>query len=192
MERFESLVEDAICGNREAYGALYDLLFDEIYKYISWSVDRPQDAEDLTEEVFLRALRAIGHLEEGATISKAWFYRIARNMVIDHHRRRGRRREIGLDSVAESENPPGAHDQGLEQGWEREETRQMVRQAMEQLNEEQRQVIVLKYFSGFSNAEVGQVLGKREGAVNAMQYRALRRMERVLRRQGWESAEGYE
>ncbi len=180
MEQLQALIEEAIGGSREAYAAIYDALFDEIYRYLYWSVSRQEDAEDLAAEVFLRGFRAIGNLRKDAVHSKAWFYRIARNLVIDHHRRHGSRKEAPLEEA-------WGLDCGsdLEKLQEERYERTLVREALCELTEEQRQVLILKYFSGFTNDEVGKVLGKRPGAINALQYRGLRHMEKILKRRGW-------
>ncbi len=180
MKQLQALIEEAIDGSREAYAAIYNLLFDEIYRYLYWSVAKPEDAEDLTAEVFLRGFKAIAGLKKDAAHSKAWFYRIARNLLIDHHRRYGRRKESPLEEA-------WSLDCGtdLEQMQEARFENALIREALQELTEEQRQVLILKYFSGFSNEEVAGVMGKRAGAVNALQYRGLKRMEKLLRKRGW-------
>ncbi len=175
------MFEEAIEGSREAYAALYDLLFDEIYRYMYWSVAKPEDAEDLTAEVFLRGFRAVGGLKKDAVHSKAWFYRIARNLVIDHHRRYGRRKESPLEEAWYLDCGTD-----LEQLQESMYENGLIREALREVTEEQRQVLILKYFSGFSNEEVGRILGKRAGAINALQYRGLKRMEKILLKRGWQ------
>lgn len=180
MEQLQALVEKAIDGSCEAYAAIYDILFDEIYRYLFWSVSAREDAEDLTAEVFLRGFKAIVGLKKDAEHSKAWFYRIARNLVIDHHRRNTRRRESPMEEA-------GALECGtdLEQQQEQRDENELIRKSLQELTEEQREVLILKYFSGFTNEEAGAILGKRAGAINALQYRGLKSMEKILRKRGW-------
>ncbi len=180
MEELDGLLGRAAKGDREAYGLVYDLLFDDLFRYISWNVASTQDAQDLTAEVFLRALRALDRFEAARSTARAWLFTIARNIVIDYHRRRARRPEQPLDSGSEP-----AAEQHLESTMESQAASDAVSAAMRKLNEEQRQVVTLKFFSGMSNAEVAAVMGKKEGAINAMQYRALNRMGKILERQGW-------
>jgi len=181
LEQLQALIEEAIAGSREAYAAIYDILFAEIYRYMYWNVSKREDAEDLTAEVFLRGFKAIAGLKKDAVHSKAWFYRIARNLVIDHRRRYGRRRESTLEEAWDLDCGTD-----LERLQEKQYESGLIREALRELTEEQRQVLILKYFSGFTNEEVGGVLGKQAGAINALQYRGLKRMEKILRKRGWQ------
>ncbi len=180
MEELDGLLDRAAKGETEAYGLVYDLLFNDLFKYISWNVASTQDAQDLTAEVFLRALKALDRFEAARSTARAWLFTIARNLIIDHHRRRARHPEQPL----ETENEPLSEER-LEMAMESHAVSEAVRAALEELNEEQRQVLTLKFFSGMSNAEVAAVMGKKEGAINAMQYRALNRMGKVLEKRGW-------
>lgn len=180
MEELDGLLGQAAKGDTEAYGLVYDLLFDDLFRYISWNVASTQDAQDLTAEVFLRALKALDRFETARSTARAWLFTIARNLVIDHHRRRARRPESPLET--ESEPVSNEH---LAMAVESQAASEAVRAAMEELNEEQRQVLTLKFFSGMSNAEVAEVMRKKEGAINAMQYRALHRMGKILSGRGW-------
>ncbi len=185
MEELDRLLGQAAKGDTEAYGLVYDLLFDDLFKYINWNVASTQDAQDLTAEVFLRALKALDRFEAARSTARSWLFTIARNLVIDHHRRRARRPESPLE--IESEPVSNEH---LERAVETEAASEAVRAALGELNEEQRQVLTMKFFSNMSNAEVAAVMGKREGAINAMQYRALHRMGKILEKRGWNPEAG--
>ncbi len=185
MEELDGLLGRAAKGDRSAYGLVYDLLFDDLFKYISWNVSNAEDAQDLTAEVFLRALKSLERFDEARSTARSWLFTIARNLVIDHHRRRGRRPEMPLENESEP-----ASEEHLEMAVETEAASEAVRQALAELNEEQRQVVTLKFFSSLSNAEVAAVMGKREGAINAMQYRALNKMGKILEKRGWNPKAG--
>ncbi len=185
MEELDSLLGQAAKGDRSAYGLVYDLLFDDLFKYMYWNVASKEDAQDLTAEVFLRALKAIDRFEAARSTARAWLFTIARNLVIDHHRRKGRRPEAPLETGADL-----ASDERLEDAVEGAAASEAVRSCLQELNEEQRQVLTMKFFSHMSNAEVAAVMGKREGAINAMQYRALQAMGKILEQRGWSPKAG--
>lgn len=178
MESLEELARRAAEGDREAFGNIYQALLDGVFGYFFWNLPSREEAEDLTEEVFLRCLVHIRDYDPRKGPFRAWIFRIARNLLVDHLRRASvRKGSVG----AVREETEVSHDDRLEE----EERRRMVREALEELPETQRQVVIMKYFAGMNNAEVARALGRSEGAVNALQHRALRRLGGILERQGW-------
>lgn len=174
MELDPETIRKASEGDREAFASIYHRYFDDVYKFIYWNTGSREEAEDLTEEVFYRVLKYIDRYEEKKASFKSWIFRIARNLVIDHFRSSSRRTRAELDERAEE----GAGD--FQEGLEAAEERREVRRALRILTEEQRQVVVMKYFLEMDNAEIAEVLGKREGAVNALHHRAIRRLQDFL------------
>lgn len=158
----------------ETLAEIYDEYSVKIYNYIYHRTgDRPL-AEDLTADVFLRALEAIQSDKGWTTSLQGWLYRIAHNLVVDHYRRQSKR-----------EGPPlneriAATDDRSVQIAERILAGRKVRSALQYLTEEQQQVIVLKFAEDLSNREVAEILGKTEGAVKALQHRGLAALRRVL------------
>lgn len=153
-----------------------------MYKYAYWNTGSREEAEDLCEETFYRVLKHIGRYDESKSSFRSWVMRIAHNLVVDRYRHRARRPEAELD---EGLAAPG----DVTSGMEAKELRAVIEEAMLGLTLEQRQVLQMKYFLEMSNAEVAKALGKREGAVNALQHRALRKMGGLLEGLGLERPE---
>lgn len=174
-----SLIPACQQGEAGAVARLYDLYADRIYHYVLARTGDPAAAEDLTGEVFLRVVKHVQRFRldtsRPASSLSAWLYRIAANLVADHHRSAGRRTTVDID---EAMLPVQASDPCDE--IERREALQMLSGALEQLTEEQRLVVISKFGEGLSNAQTAAWLGKTEGAVEALQHRALRTLGRVL------------
>ncbi len=168
------LVCRAIQHDREAFGRLYDLYADRIYKYIYYRIGNATEAEDLTEEVFVKSWEAIGRFTWQERSLAAWLFRIAHNLVVDHFR--GRRETIPLEewSPGQGEAPDP------ETAIERREILRALREAIGRLTEEQRQVILLRFIEGYSSQEVARIMGKSDEATRALQYRALASLQRLL------------
>jgi len=169
------LVERAQKGDREALEELYLMHFDRIYSYLQMSVGNRHDAEDLTNQTFVKMLESIERFEWRKVPISAWLFRIAHNLAMDHFRA-GRRWQ------PESEPPedasalePSAEDAALH-GLGRDRMLRLI----DGLSGDQRQVLTLKYAFDFSNAEVAAILGKTEGAVKALQHRAFATLQRSL------------
>jgi RNA polymerase sigma-70 factor (ECF subfamily) len=150
----------------EAFGILYDRYVDRIYRYVRYRMADPSEAEDLTSEIFFRALRAIGRYAPSAPFY-AWIYRIARNAVIDHHR--ARREEVSLPDAAGARTGPDPERMAIAG-----ERRERLARALAHLADEQQEIIVLRFVEGLSAEECGEVIGKRPAAVRDLQFRALR------------------
>jgi RNA polymerase sigma-70 factor (ECF subfamily) len=134
-----------------------------------------QQAEDIASEVMLKVLEALPSYRFRGIPFSAWVFRIARNCLIDHHRRRKRRAEVGLDAAAAA--PDKHNPQALaEVAFSRDE----LRRALLYLTEEQRQVIILKFIHGLDNKSVAKILGRSEGAIKSLQHRALQALRRHL------------
>ncbi len=167
-------------GDARAIEALYDLYADRIYRYILARIGDASAAEDLTAEVFLRVIQHIRKFKldtarPAASVS-AWLYRIAANLVADHHRAWGRRRTVNIEEDATLVSKA----LGPAQLAERRDTLAQLSAALEKLTEDQRLVVLCKFGEGMSNAEAAAWLGKTEGAVEALQHRALRTLSRLL------------
>jgi RNA polymerase sigma-70 factor (ECF subfamily) len=160
--------------DRTAVSALYRRYVQAIYRYVYYRVGEERTAEDLTAEVFLRAIEGLPNYEPRGAPFAAWLYRIARARTADHFRRQRRTAASGLD-----EDWPSGEDSLFSQV-EQLSHHQELREALAQLTPDQQQVIVLKFAGGFSNTEVASMLGKTEGAVKSLQHRALNALERLM------------
>ena len=166
------LVARAQSGDRSALEALYVRHVDRVYAYLAATVGNRHDAEDLTVQTFLRMIEAIHRFEQRATPFEAWLFRIARNLAVDHFRR-SRRVEPTETPPPDAPPQPSAEEQALSKLDHR-----GLLAHVRRLPEPQRQVLGLKFLLSLSNAEAAVVLEKTEGAVKALQHRALESLHR--------------
>ena len=171
IERF---VEAAQQGDPEAFGALFDHFYAPVYRYVAARVGRPSDAEDLTQLVFVKALEALPRYEARGVPFGGWLFRLARNVVIDHIRTR--REHTTLDVVAER---AGTDDGPDELALMRQEM-DSVAMALRRLTPEQREAIELRFFAGLSAKEAAEAMGRQEGTVRGLQFRAIAALRRDL------------
>jgi RNA polymerase sigma-70 factor (ECF subfamily) len=171
----EALVVRAIRRDSAAFGMLYELHLDRMYRYVYYRVGSTSEAEDLTEQVFLKAWEAIDRYEARGAPFAAWLYRLAHNLIVDHYR--ARRPTTPLDGLA------GAEEPGKDVIGEVEDLldAQEVRTALQRLSPEHQRLVTLRFIEGLSHAEVAQLIGKTEGATRVIQHRALQALARELR-----------
>lgn len=170
------LARRASSGEAEAFGILYDRYMSAVYRYVFYRVRNEAEAEDVTSEVFMRALRAIPKYEPRQAFL-AWLYRIARNAVIDRGRRNAARTQVSFEDalahpMADMTVDPNA---GLLAGSDA----TMVRAAMRQLTPLQQEIIVLRYVEGLDTKAISKIVRKRDGTVRGIEFRALNAL-RVL------------
>ncbi len=182
MEDEKTLIDRAKNGDEQAFSLIYRRYFDDIYSYVYWSTGSVEVAEDLTEEVFFRVLKYIDKYDGKKAAFKSWIFRIARNLIIDHFRSRSRHFHEALNEGLGEED---GRLEEIEEQVEEEEIVRLLREGLGMLTGEQRQVILMKYFLGMNNQEVGEIIGKRKGAVNSLQNRALNRLGAFLRERGY-------
>jgi RNA polymerase sigma-70 factor (ECF subfamily) len=162
----DSLVERAK-GDPEAFGELYDHYFGQIYRFVYSRLRSQEAAEDITAEVFFKALRAIGRYRPSGHPFSAWLYQISVNAIADHYR--AKRPESDLDSVvavASSERPV---DEAIS---ERDEAAR-VWAAIDSLPTHQRTALTLKLGEDLKLAQIGEIMGKSEGAVKLLIHRGM-------------------
>ena len=165
----EDALTKAAKGDRQAFGILYDRNVSRIYNYIYYRTGNQHDAEDLTARVFYRAMRHITNYRDRGIPFSAWLYRIAHNLVANWHRDNSRRQEVPLDdgqwSTAGSEHPESALLYNEEQ--------QSLMRLIGRLPEDRQQLLVLKFVDHKSNAEIGKIMGRTEGAIKSLYHRTL-------------------
>ncbi|HEX3826102.1 MAG TPA: ECF subfamily RNA polymerase sigma factor, BldN family [Sporichthyaceae bacterium] len=176
--RVGQLVEAAKTGDTEAFAALYDRYLDTIYRYVYYRVGSRQLAEDLTSETFLRALRRIGTFTWQGRDFGAWLVTIARNLVADHYKSSRFRLEITTADMVAAEG--GDTAEGPEHAVMRAWTNSALLEALKRLNPQQQECLVLRFLQGLSVAETARIMGKNEGAVKTLQYRAVRTLAALM------------
>jgi RNA polymerase sigma-70 factor (ECF subfamily) len=169
-----SLLERARAYDEEALAELYDRYAPRMYAYIYRRVGDAGLAEDLTGELFLRVLRSISSKQAWRDSFRAWLYRIAHNLVVDHFRRLPSKPEVPLGPKVE-----GAGGDPMA-AVESRQAREVLRAATRRLTPEQQEVLALRFGEGLTAAETGRVIGKTTGAVEALQHRALASLRRIL------------
>jgi RNA polymerase sigma-70 factor (ECF subfamily) len=165
----ESAVVQRAKSDPEAFGLLYECYVSTIYNYIYYRVGNQHDAEDLTARTFHRALNHIGrYVDRGAPFS-AWLYRIAHNLVANWHRDQSRRKIISLEDIKLSVQRRKGPDQVAEQQEEKDQLLAVIRR----LPSDRQQLLILKFVEGMSNAEIGELMGRSEGAIKSLYHRTL-------------------
>jgi RNA polymerase sigma-70 factor (ECF subfamily) len=163
------VLERAIKGDRDAFGELYECYVERIYNYVYYRTGNVHDAEDLTERVFMRALRHIGNYTNRGLPVSAWLYRIAHNLVANWHRDNSRRKEVSLEErilvVGQLEHP----ERELLISEQNDELLEVIRC----LPPERQQLLILKFVDHLSNAEIGSIMGRTEGAIKSLYHRTL-------------------
>jgi len=170
----ERLVRRAQQHDQEAFAQLYEEHFDKIYRYVALRIGDKMEAEDITQQVFLKALKFISSFKWKGVPFSAWLYRIAHNQSVDYLRKK-KRAAIPLNEsllIGNADNPQLITEQKLD-------TKQLLL-ATKHLTEAQREVISLRFAGELPIARVAKVMGKSEGAIKALQHSAIVSLRRVL------------
>ena len=175
LPKDSELIRRAKQGDQEALVSLYERYRSSVFSYIYYRVSDQDSAEDLTADVFVRMLTKMDTYVHKTRPILAWLYTIARNLVIDHYRSNGKMNVAHLDEaliVSDDGHPGKIVQERMDQ--------ECLRRALEQLTEEQRQVILLKFIEGREIGEVAEILGKNERAIRSLQHRALVAMQKAM------------
>ena len=169
------LLKQAKLGDKEAFGRLYEKYLDRVYRYIFYRVGQnAQLAEDLVQTTFLRAWEKLETFDTGSF--QAWIYTIARNLLIDHIRSHKQQEQLD-ETVADERQDVQEHVLVKIQA-------ETILAHMQYLTEEQQEIIMMRFVNELSYKEIAQALDKREDAIRAMQYRALKELKRRLGYEG--------
>ena len=174
MRDEESLIRRAQERDQVALTQIYEENFDKIYRYIVLKIGDRAEAEDMTQQVFLNALKSIDRYKFRGMPFSAWLFRIAHNQVVDHYRRKKRATMVPIDDVI----LPGQDNPGRDA--ERKMEIEEVNRATQQLTSAQREVISLRFAGELSIAEVARVMGKSEGAIKALQHAAIISLRKIM------------
>ena len=174
MHGEESLAKRAQQGDKEAFAQLYENHFDKIYRYMILRVGKKFEAEDMTQQVFVKAYESISSFKWKGIPFAAWLFRIARNLIIDNIRKEKKRPAVSFDeSLVISDSDPRLEVE------RRLDIEQLV-SATKHLTEAQREVISLRFAGGLSISEVARVMGRTVGAVKALQHSAIVALRKVM------------
>ena len=174
--RMLALVELAQKGDGEAFGQLYDAYSDTVYRYIYYRVSNRPLAEDLTSETFLRALRRISTFTWQGRDFGAWLVTIARNLVADHFKSSRYRLEVPTGEMLDSDETESSPEESVLAYL----SNKALLDAVRQLNSQQQECVTLRFLHGLSVAETAKIMGKNDGAIKTLQYRAIRTLARML------------
>ena len=174
MQDEKGLVHRARDGDKEAFAELYETYFSKIYRYVVVRIGNRTEAEDMTQQVFVKAYKHIPSYRWKGVPFSAWLFRIAHNVVVDFYRRESKRPTVPLDEslIAGDDNP--------QQAVERRLAVERVMAAAQGLTIAQREVISLRFAGGLAIAEAARVMGRSEGAIKALQHSAIAALRRML------------
>jgi RNA polymerase sigma-70 factor (ECF subfamily) len=162
-------LQRASTGDQNAFGVLYERYAARIYSYVFYRTGNRLDAEDLTARVFMRALRHIPNYQDRGVPFSAWLYRIAHNLVANWHRDGARRPETPLEDIPFLPTAGPGPESSLMQIERDEALLHLVRR----LPPDRQELLILKFVENYSNAEIGKVMGRTEGAVKSLYHRTL-------------------
>lgn len=161
---------------REPFGVLYERHVTAIYRYVYYRVGSQEDTEDITARVFARALKHIRNYNDRGVPFTAWLYRIAHNVVANHHRDNSRHPSVPLDEVEIFTGQDDDHDQRIDGQRERDKLLRAIRM----LPEERQHLIVLKFVEQMQNTEIGQIMNRSEGAIKSLYHRTLLQLREIM------------
>ena len=175
LEEEQKLVEVAR-KDPEAFGKLYDLYFDAIYRYVFRRISDRETTEDIVSQTFFDALNKISKFKFRGFPFSAWLYKIAHNNVLQHYRKTKGRETVNLDSITELKDSKINIKKDFAQG----EKREVMQVALRKLKEKEQEIILLKYFEEFSNQEIANILNLSANNVAVRVHRALTSLEKIL------------
>lgn len=172
-EKIVALLDKACRGDEGAFSQLYQAYFEKIYKFLYYRVNHKETAEDLTEDVFIKAYQNITNLQN-VNLFEGWLFQIARNRLIDHYR--SKKQTVDLDEVIEILE----YEDTTVDVLDLESKQKILLELLKELTTEQRQVIRLKFFEDLSNSEIASLINKTEVAVRVIQHRAMARLKELI------------
>ena len=168
------LIQNATAGDANAFGRLYDMHVDRVYRHIYYRIGNVVDTEDLTQQVFLQAWQAIRRYKKTSSPFLAWLIRISHNLVVDFYR--SKKDHINLKHDLRDEDQESNPEQLTEVRF----GQARIRAAIMQLPSEQQQVILMRFIEDFPFADIASSLGKSEGAIRVILHRALKKLRGIL------------
>lgn len=175
MEEDKQLIELAKKGNKEAFGKIYTKYFQKIYRYCKFNTSSEQLAQDICQESFVKAYKKLSSFTtDGQWSIQAFLFAITRNLIIDNSRKK---KEANIEDF---ENLEGTYD--IYEQFEKQDNIKKVRYALSKLNEEDRQIIILRYFEDMSSFEVAKILDINDGALRVRTHRVIQKLKDIYDR----------
>jgi len=175
IEDEHNLIARAKEGESEAFGLLYDFYMPRIYRFVLFKVGHREEAEDLTHQTFLKAWEHVETYESRGYPFSSWLYRIARNTVIDHHRRS--RPQVNIDDLGPDiliEEGTQGKDLDIKIEWT------VMLEAIFKLKDVEQDVLLMRFVDELTHQEVAKAIGKSEGATKVIQHRALKNLKKII------------
>lgn len=173
LDVINDLVAKAKAGETKALSQIYILTFDRIFKFVYYRVSHKEVAEDLTEDIFIKAFASLSSLSNDVSFT-AWLYQIARNLIIDHYR--SRKTTVDLEDVENTLE----YDANIVDDANLQSQQRQFMKVLPELTPEQQIVIKLKFLEELENGEIAEMLHKNEGAIRVIQHRAIARLKELL------------
>jgi RNA polymerase sigma-70 factor, ECF subfamily len=173
-QEVETIVDRAVCGDTDAFGRLYDIYADRIYRHIYYRTSNADDARDLTQEVFAKAWQGLPKYKRTKTPFLGWLFTISHNKIIDYYRTK--KDQTYLNDEIDLENQVSSPENLAESAF----TQQEIRKAILQLPEDQQQVVLMNFIEGFEYSEIAAALKKNEGNIRVIMHRGLKKMREIL------------
>lgn len=171
--RLETLLEDAKSGKDSAFSKLYELYFDKIYRFAYFRVSHKEIAEDITEEVFIRAFTSLSSLDKASSF-ESWLYQIARNRIIDYYR--SKKQLLPLDDLENTLQ----YETNTIDSVNLQFDQKIFLKALRDIPEEQQTIIRMKFYEDLTNTEIAEITGKTEGSIRVIQHRALVKLKEII------------
>ncbi len=161
-------------GDRESFGKLYDLFLDRVYRFIYYRVNRREDAEDLTEQIFVKVFEGLPEYQDAGLPFEAWLFRVARNHLIDFYRTH--KSHAPLDVAIETANDSASLLDQLDIKL----TMENVRESLKKLPDSYREIIILKFIDDRDNEEISKILDKPVAHIRVLQNRAIKALKKII------------
>lgn len=171
----KDLIEKAKSGDKEAFGKLYELYYLPVFRYVHFRIRKKEDTQDLVQIIFVKVYESIGKYKEQGKEPLSYFFTVARNTVIDYLRKR---QDLKLFEDAQIEAGDKSNPELFAEGGE---LKTIVDKAIQTLNNDQKEVVILKFIVGLPNSEIAKQMRKTEDAVRQIQHRALKLLKEKLK-----------
>ncbi len=175
MDNLDQLLKKAQEDDKDAYGKIYSLFYERIYKYCRFNCNNQENAIDICQETFIKAWRALPRFDTKKGTFQAFLYRIAKNLIIDNSRKKKEERLDNYEHLETKEDFAIDIDKNA--------NIKKLKEAIEKLNKKDKQIVVLHYFEELPGADIAKIVGIREGALRVRTHRIIKKLKEIMERQ---------